>query len=186
LSSAFTLIELILVMAILTMAVSVTAPALSHFFRGRALDAEARRLLALTHGGQSRAVAEGVPVDLWVDAKQSKYGLQIEPSYETEDPKKVEFPLDSGLQIEVVSHNPVAPVRAPSSSTGRTVSTASVPKVALVHPELPTVRFLPDGSISESSPEKIRLVGREGASLWLIQTSDHLAYEIRTTDNPDK
>ena len=55
-ASAFTLIELILVMAILTMAVSVTAPTLANFFRGRTLDAEARRLLAMTRGGQNRAV----------------------------------------------------------------------------------------------------------------------------------
>src|SRR5262249_9004612 len=40
--TGFTLIELILVMALLTVAVSVTAPALSNFFRGRALDSEAR------------------------------------------------------------------------------------------------------------------------------------------------
>src|SRR5512135_2984890 len=80
---AFTLIELILVMAILTMAVAVTAPVLSHFFRGRALDSEARRLLSLTRDGQSRAVSEGVPVDLWINAEQASYGLEVEPSYET-------------------------------------------------------------------------------------------------------
>src|SRR5689334_15919462 len=48
----FTLIELILVMAILTVAVSITAPALSNFFHGRTLDSEARRMLALTRQGQ--------------------------------------------------------------------------------------------------------------------------------------
>src|SRR5207253_10956500 len=46
LRSGFTLIELILVMTILTIAVSLTAPALANFFRGRTLDSEARRLLA--------------------------------------------------------------------------------------------------------------------------------------------
>src|SRR5215831_89969 len=58
---AFTLIELILVMAILTVAVAITAPALSNFFHGRSLDSEARRLLSLTRQGQSRAVSEGLP-----------------------------------------------------------------------------------------------------------------------------
>jgi prepilin-type N-terminal cleavage/methylation domain-containing protein len=181
LSSAFTLIELILVMAILTMAVAVTAPVLSHFFRGRALDSEARRLLALARSGQSRAVSEGIPVDLWVNAEQGTYGVQLEPSYEPSDPKAVELNLDSGLQIEVVTRAAAAPVKTVSS--GRLASTASVPRVALAHPSLPTIRFLPDGSISESSPEKLRLSGREGASLWLAQSSDHLAYEIRNTDN---
>src|SRR6184192_239420 len=69
--SAFTLIELILVMTILTIAISVTAPALANFFRGRSLDSEARRLLALTRQGQSRAVSEGLPMELWIDASHS-------------------------------------------------------------------------------------------------------------------
>ena len=41
----FTLIELILVMALLTVVISLTAPRLSRFFHGRTLDSEARRLL---------------------------------------------------------------------------------------------------------------------------------------------
>src|ERR1035438_9877383 len=93
-SPAFTLIELILVMAILIMAVSVTAPTLSHFFRGRTLNSEARRLLALTRSGQSRAASEGLPMDLWVDAEQGTFGLEAEPSYETSDSKAVDFTLD--------------------------------------------------------------------------------------------
>src|SRR5690242_12890691 len=67
-SAAFTLIELILVMMILAIAVSFTAPALANFFHGRSLDYEARRLLSLTRQGQSRAVSEGVPVELWFDS----------------------------------------------------------------------------------------------------------------------
>src|ERR1035441_8861833 len=77
---AFTLIELILVMALLTIVISLTAPKLSRFFHGRTLDSEARRLLALTRSGQSRAVSEGVPMDLWVDAELGMFGLEAEPS----------------------------------------------------------------------------------------------------------
>src|SRR3954463_14446446 len=77
---AFTLIELILVMAILTIAVSITAPALANFFHGRVLDSEARRVLALTRQGQSRAISEGLPMDLWVDAAQAQYGLEADSS----------------------------------------------------------------------------------------------------------
>src|ERR1039458_8859603 len=73
-AAAFTLIELILVMAILIMAVS-----LSHFFRGRTLNSEARQLLALTRNGQSRAVSEGLPMDLWLDVEQGTFGLGAEP-----------------------------------------------------------------------------------------------------------
>src|SRR5215467_5625288 len=84
-SSAFTLIELILVMTVLTIAASITAPALANFFRGRSLDSEARRMLSLIRQGQSRAVSEGVPMELWIDAQQGAYGLEAEPSYEPND-----------------------------------------------------------------------------------------------------
>ena len=66
---AFTLIELILVLALLVIITSLAAPAMANFIRGRALDSEARRLLALMHAGQSRAVSEGMPMMLWVDEK---------------------------------------------------------------------------------------------------------------------
>src|ERR1035441_5167618 len=104
----FTLIELILVMALLTIVISLTAPKLSRFFHGRTLDSEARRLLALTRSGQSRAVSEGVPMDLWVDPEQGAFGLEAEPSYDTSDPKAVDFTLDSGLQLEVMNKTVVA------------------------------------------------------------------------------
>ena len=59
-----------------------------------------------------------------------------------------------------------------------------MPRVQLAHAELPTIRFLPDGSIGESSPRKLHLVGRDGTSLWLAQARDGLSYEIRTTPKP--
>ncbi|MEI6392200.1 MAG: prepilin-type N-terminal cleavage/methylation domain-containing protein [Verrucomicrobiota bacterium] len=176
----FTLIELILVMALLTIVISLTAPKLSRFFHGRTLDSEARRLLALTRSGQSRAVSEGVPMDLWVDAGQGTFGLEAEPSYETSDPKAVDFTLDSGLQLEVVNKTVVAP--ANTMNRGRQASIASTPRVNLVHASLPTIRFLPDGSISESSPQMLHLTSGDGGSLWLAQSRDALNYEIRNTD----
>jgi type II secretory pathway pseudopilin PulG len=174
---AFTLIELILVMAILTMMVSVSAPTLSHFFRGRTLDSEARRMLSLLRAGQSRAVAEGVPMDFWVDAAQGRFGLEAERSYEPEDPKAVELPIDGGLQIEV-GNATNAPAATPLWP-GQSVSTASISKVALARPTLPTIRFLPDGSIGDSSPLVLSLRNSEGASLLVAQARNRLTYEIR-------
>ena len=55
-TEAFTLIELILVLALLVIITSLVAPAMSNFIRGRALDSEARRLFALMHAAQSRAI----------------------------------------------------------------------------------------------------------------------------------
>jgi prepilin-type N-terminal cleavage/methylation domain-containing protein len=179
----FTLIELILVMALLTIVISLTAPRLSRFFHGRTLDSEARRLLALTRSGQSRAVSEGLPMDLWVDAEQGSFGLEAEPSYETSDPKALDFTLDGGLRLEVV-HKTVVARATPMNNLnpGQQASTASVPRVLLVHANLPTIRFLPDGSIGESSPQVLHLTSSDGGSLWLAQSRDGSNYEIRNTD----
>src|SRR6266576_1390544 len=118
--SAFTLIELILVMAILTIAVSITAPTLGRFFSGRALDSEARRLLALTHNGQSRAVTEGFPVELWVDARQRTYGLEAEFSSGTggndRDSKAEDFTLDRDVKIETPNITVAKPAAMRSSA----------------------------------------------------------------------
>lgn len=159
--AAFTLIELILVMSILTVVISVSAPSLAAFFHGRSLDSEARRLLALTHAGQSRAVSEGVPMVLWLDAPGGAYGLEEDQSYDNYDPKAARFTLDKELRIEV--SNPVV------QGTNRL--------------RLPALRFLPDGSIDESSPETVRVLDTKGVALWLAQSRNRLCYEIRNKTN---
>lgn len=176
----FTLIELILVMALLTIVISLTAPRLSRFFHSRTLDSEARRLLALTRSGQSRAVSEGVPMDLWVDAEQGTFGLEAEPSYDTSDPKAVDFELDGGLQLVVI--NKTVATSANTINRNLQTSTASIPRVKLVHASLPTIRFLPDGSVGEGSPQTLRLTSSDGGSLWLALSRDSVNYEIRDTE----
>src|SRR5580765_4940142 len=74
----FTLIELIFVLALLAISALFVASSMGSFFRGRALNFEARRLLSLTHYAQSRAVSEGVPVILWINPADSTYGLTIQ------------------------------------------------------------------------------------------------------------
>ena len=167
-------------MALLTVVISLTAPSLSRFFRGRTLDSEARRLLALTRSGQSRAVSEGMPMDLWVNAEEGTFGLEAEPSFETTDPKAVEFTVDSGLTLEVVNKTVVAPLN--NVSRLRQVSTASTPRVKLARGNLPTIRFLPDGSLGENSPQMLRVTSADGGSLWVAQSRDGINYEIRNTD----
>ena len=75
----------------------------SELTEGVVAGSEARRLLALTHNGQSRAVTEGFPVELWVDARQRTYGLEAEFSSGTSgndrDSKAEEFALDRDVKI---------------------------------------------------------------------------------------
>src|ERR1043165_1315216 len=102
-SFAFTLIELIFVLALLAITASLVAAKMGSFFRGRALNFEARRLLSLTHYAQSRAVAEGVPVILWVNQKDSTYGLTTQSSFNDPDgdAKAVTYTAESSLTLEV-------------------------------------------------------------------------------------
>ena len=101
-ASGFTLIELMLVMTLLTIAVGLAAPALGNFFRGRSLDSEARRLLAMTRQGQSRAISEGIPMDMWFDGANHLIGLEAELSFEPQDERAVEFDIDPDMQVEAL------------------------------------------------------------------------------------
>jgi len=163
----FTLIELILVMALLTIVLSVGAPALARFFRGRTLDSEARRFMSQTRYGQSRAVSEGVPMVLWIDAKQGLYGLEAEVGYLDEDRNAVEFMLHEDLLVEVEQ----AEVRPLSSQWNRPTRRAD---------SLPEIRFTPDGFISETSPDAVLIREGEERAVWIAQSRNRLHYEMQT------
>ena len=173
-AGGFSLIELLLVMALLSIVISITLPSLSNFFRGRTLDAEARRLLSLTRYGQSRAVSEGIPMVLWVDPENRTYGLEQERGWDDTDAKSVNLKLDDNLKVEVIRTNVVKPLLAMASPMG---STGNVD----TKQNLPTIRFLPDGSIAESSLPGIHLLEKDGASLWLSRSQNRMSYEIGTT-----
>ena len=158
---AFTLVELLLVLALLVIITSMVAPAMSNFIRARAVDSEARRLFALMHAGQSRAVSEGLPMMLWVDEKKSAYGLTAETSSKGGDPKAENLTVDENVQIAVLN-------------VGATALTT--------FQNLPAIRFLADGTIDENSPQTLRLTDAKGNALWLIEARNRMGYEIRDTD----
>jgi type II secretion system protein H len=160
-SRAFTLVELLLVLALLVVITSLVAPAMSNFIRARAVDSEARRLFALMHAGQSRAVSEGLPMMLWVDEKQGAYGLIAETSPSGGDPKAENLTVDENVQVAVLN-------------VGATALTT--------FQNLPAIRFLADGTIDENSPQTLRLTDARGNALWLIEARNRMGYEIRDTD----
>src|SRR5882724_7275760 len=100
---AFTLIELILIMSLLVIITSITLPTMSKFIRGRALDSEARRMLALMHATQSRAVSEGMPMMLWLDEKAGTYGEAAETSGQNGDVKAEDLTADPTLALAVLN-----------------------------------------------------------------------------------
>lgn len=167
----FTLIELILVMALLSIVLAISSPSLARFFRGRGLEAEAQRFLALTRYGQSRAVTEGLPMVLWIDADQRAYGLYADPSYTEQDARLVRFELEKNIEVEVELPVVNASLRRQlfeSEKVGR----------------LPTIRFTPDGYIGEQSPELVLFRERDEDAIWIGQNRQRQIYEIETNQPP--
>jgi prepilin-type N-terminal cleavage/methylation domain-containing protein len=157
---AMTLIELICVLGLLSVVVTLAAPSLSPFFRGRRLDEEARRMLALTRYARSEAISRCVPMELWVDSESGAYGLTPQAGYEFDDGKKaIEFQLGDQLQFVIDSQ-------------------------MLVEGNTAKVVFLPDGTIDEELSEAplesflIQDTSR-GEALEILRSETGMGYEIR-------
>ena len=168
-AAGFTLIELILVMTLLAFASALVAPNLASFFRGRGLDQEARRLLSLTSYAHSRAVAEGVPIELWFDEPNGIYGATIRAGFSAEDPRAVEYALDPEitliLEVEERLEEPYE----------LTETFDSAPDVAVV--------FQPDGLIEPGSATLLRLVRHDGEELIVALDRLGTAFEILTPND---
>ncbi len=169
-SHGFTLVELILVMALLVIGISFVTPRMQVFFRGRTLKSEAHQIVALMHDGQSRAVSGGVPMILWFDTDKKQYGLEEEPGYsDPKDAKPEKIDLNEKLKFEIPEGDP---------STSQPVTSDLNDE----HAGMPKITFLPDGSLSDASPKTVRIVDDDGSVLLLTQTRDRSQYEITTTE----
>jgi type II secretion system protein H len=164
----FTLIELILVMSILVIVLAVSSPSLSRFFRGRTLDSEAKRFLALTRYGQSRAVSEGVPAELWIDAKQGEYGLRLDSSYVDQDTKELRYQVHTDVKVDVQQ-----------STTAQKLATVWKGRPGL-GANVPKIRFTPDGFISPSSPDVVAFKQGDEAEIWIGPDLRRVNYQILT------
>jgi type II secretion system protein H len=165
--SGFTLVELVLVMALLTVGLAYTAPSLSRFFRGRNLDSEARRFLALTRYGQSRAVSEGVPMLLWMNTKLGTYGLGAQVEYADRDRRAAEYAVAEGLEMAV--QMPILELQTNFWNL-----------TPQFKPNQPAICFLPDGFMSETSANTIQIRQvKNNDAVWIVQTTNRLAYEIQ-------
>lgn len=167
------MIELIFVLALLAISAAFVASSFGSFVRGRALNSEARRLLSLAQYAQSRAVSEGVPILLWIDAKNGRYGLTTLGNYGVEeDLHDITYAVDETLTLETPALD------------ATDVSEQDDEKLGL--PDgLPVIRFNPDGFFDESSVRKVTIRQSTESALEVAQTSNHLGYEIRPATNLD-
>ena len=159
---AMTLIELIVVMALLATVLALSAPRLSRFFRGRDLEEEGRRLLALTRYGRSEAVSRGVPMELWIDALSGSYGLSPQAGYGYEESKApIEFELVEGLLFEVEA--------SILDQAGRA-----------------TILFRADGAIEEGSLASVAIRDEEYHTIEIAQVDTGQGYVIQETTNGER
>ncbi len=103
--SVFTLLELIVVMAVVATMAAAAAPSLRGFFRSRTAFEEAARLVALTRLARQRAMAEGRGYRLHFDCGGNRFRLlaaDIEPTADAAE-SGYGFSLAPGFRVEVVA-----------------------------------------------------------------------------------
>jgi len=164
--AAFTLIELVIVMSLMVIAVSVAAPSLKFFLKGRSQEDEARQFLELTRYGSSRAVSEGLPVDLWINIKQNKYGMAASHGYTETKTNTAGFTVNSDVSMQV------------SQSPGTLTQSNFWTPFNVRRGAVAVIRFQPDGFISDSSPQTVKFTQGQDAEIWIVENGNHMRYDM--------
>jgi len=151
-AGAFTLVELILVMALLCVILGIAAPSLSRSFHQRNLNQEATRLLAVTEYARDEAISRGVPMIAGCFGARPKIG------FEDSGARVKEFKLTDGLRFDTEKNS--------ASSTGTNDA----------------VEYEPDGTLDASSQAAFDLVDKSNSSIEVARTSDATGYEIVQND----
>jgi prepilin-type N-terminal cleavage/methylation domain-containing protein len=157
-SRAFTLIELILVMALLATLMALSAPSLSRSFNHHALKQEATRLLALTEYARNEAISQGVPMVVWIDPQSQSFGMEIKNGFEGKGEREKEYTLGPNLHFEMEQGKP---------SQDGLVTMAE---------------FAPDGTPDPSSIYEVCIVDKNNVVISLAQTQNRWSYEIVTEE----
>jgi general secretion pathway protein H len=150
---AFTLVELILVMALLATILALSAPSLSRSMRQRHLQDEAARFLALTEYARNEAVSQGVPMVVWIEPETHRFGLSAKTGYVGDSMRARSYLLDPEMRIEVANG-------------------------ALRRGLIEDIEFTPDGTLTPTSTESVRLIDRFDSTMTIARTDDGWGYEI--------
>jgi type IV fimbrial biogenesis protein FimT len=152
-ASAFTLVELIVVMALLAVVLALAAPSLGRSMRQRTLDDEATRFLAATEYARDEAVSQGIPMIVWINPDGTSFGVEAKAGFEGNDTRSREFVLDEDVKLESDQK---------TRSNGVNV----------------VMEFSPDGNPETSSVEEVRAVSRDEPPLHIAKARDKWRYEI--------
>lgn len=156
----FTLIELICVMAILATIMAVSAPSFSNFFRGRNLEEETRRFLALTRYARELSVSAAANVELWIDVENGRYGVDVIDAYGSHEKEEREFQIPDTLQFDIDIEF--------SDDDGLT-----------------KLVFFPDGLPDENNPGEIRIVRNDDDFLIVSGSVSATGYVIEEDEDDE-
>jgi Tfp pilus assembly protein FimT len=160
------LIELIVVMSLMVIAVSVVAPSLKFFLKGRSQEDEARRFWEMAQYASSRAVEEGLPVDLWINIKQNTYGMAACRGYTETKTNAMTFKADADVTMQVS--------QPPGMLTMSNFWTPFNTRRGAVA----TIRFQPDGFISDTSPQTVKFTQGDNPEIWVVENPNHMRYDL--------
>lgn len=163
--AAFTLVELVLVMALLVTLLALAVPSLARSLRQRNLEQEAARLLALTEYGRDEAASNGVPVVVWVNPETGHFGAEVKKGFDVDAVRAKEFTFNGeGMRFD----SPDGGVASPVQGHGFNVA-----------------EFAPDGTLDPASVAKLRITdASHRAAISLVQTTDGYGYEINKEATP--
>ena len=158
----FTLIELLAVMALLTTVMAVVAPSLARFMRGRDIEEEARRFLALTRYARSEAISRAAVFRLWIAPAEGAYGLEPETRAASAEVRTLEYRLAGRLHFALPDEAVL------DEETGR---------LELV--------FWPDGALDEEAADEIRILDEDDRGFAIVQQDFGLGYAIEEWHGDD-
>ena len=153
-------------MTLMVIAVSTVSPSLRFFLKGRSQEDEARRFLELTRYGISRAVEEGLPVDLWINVKQNTYGMAACRGYTETKTNSMTFQADADVTMQVSQ----PPGMLTQSNFWTPLNTR---RGAMV-----VIRFQPDGFISDTSPQTVKFTQGNDPEIWVTENANHMRYDL--------
>ncbi len=154
----FTLIELIVVMALLSVVLAIAAPRLGGFLSGRNVQEEARRMLSITRYARAEAISRGEPMQVWFDVNKNMYGVRSAYSEALAGTDPVQFACREGISLGVDAQK--------IGKDGQA-----------------TILFQPDGGADADSVDRVEIREDGVASLALAQLDTGADYEVEDARN---
>lgn len=149
-----TLIELILVLAILAMVAAIAVPRLSGFSEGREYAAEWNRFMSLLRLARSEAISRAEPVEVQFEQKPERYRILNLGGGDMANRLPPEHMLAKKLSFEFPDFEEI------SRREGGFVA----------------IRFLPDGSVDEQSPKQVLLLEEKGSFVRSLEQDPVFGY----------